>query len=110
MQQVKWFYETLFASSDNIKQDTIIPRCCCGEIPKRRNKEKKRIRNVSITYQIPDCKENLVRVCKDAFLKTTEFSRFKIEYVIKKFLHASATPKARRGGNRVGNKNDAKKD
>lgn len=109
MKQIKSFHDLLYSTDSKVKQDTVILKCCHGEKPKKTDRNKRRNDSIFITYKVPDGEGNFVRLCKNAFLEVTGLSRFRIERVVKLFLHKGEIPRERRGGDRVGNRNIDKK-
>lgn len=101
---VKDFHSYLYDTPNKIDQDTKILACCTGNKPKR---GKANHSQVSIQYNVRLNNGKLVRVCRDAFLKITNFSKDRIQRVVRNFVTQGKIPKERRGGDRIGARNDA---
>lgn len=106
MKNIKDFHTYLYKSQDKIHQDTLILACCLGNKPKR---GKKSHDQVAIQYHIRLNNGELVRVCRDAFLGITNFSKNRIQRIVRNYVVCGVIPKERRGGDRVGPKNDEKR-
>lgn len=102
MAQVKECHAYLYKSNDKIEQDMRILACCSGNKPKRGKAEHAQ---VSIQYNIRLKNGHLIRVCRNAFLGISNFSKDRIQRVLRNFVIHGAIPKERRGGDRVGVKN-----
>ncbi|XP_050302158.1 uncharacterized protein LOC126740258 [Anthonomus grandis grandis] len=102
MAQVKECHAYLYESKDKIEQDRRILACCTGNKPKRGKTDHAQ---VSIQYNIRLKDGHLIRVCRNAFLEISNFSKDRIQRVMRNFVLFGALPKERRGGDRVGVKN-----
>lgn len=110
MKEIKTFHSLLYSTTDKIKQDTFLLKCCQGHKPKRTKNPNSHKHNVSITYNVLISDGKFVRVCKNAFINITNISRDRIERVIRNFVGKSEMPTEKRGGDKVGIKNDPQKD
>lgn len=106
MKQLKDFHAYLYESKDKIKQDSLILACCIGKKPKR---GKSNHAAVSIKYHIRLSEGEMIRVCAKTFLRVTNLSKDRIQRVVRNFVVTGELPRERRGGNRVGPKNDEKR-
>lgn len=96
----------MYESKNKIDQDNLILNCCRGNKPKR---GKSNHAQVSIHYNVRLKDGKLVRVCKNAFLGITNFSANRVQRILRNFVNKGELPKERRGGDRVGCKNDEKR-
>lgn len=106
MKQIKDYHTYLYRSKDKIKQDLLILACCKGQKPKR---GKSNHAAVSIKYYVRLSDGELIRVCAKTFLGITNLSKDRIQRIVRNFVVTGELPRERRGGNRVGPKNDEKR-
>lgn len=106
MKQIRDFHAYLYVSKDKIKQDLLILACCKGQKPKR---GKYNHAAVSIKYHVRLCDGEMIRVCAKPFLGITNFGKDRIQRIVRNFVVTGELPRERRGGNRVGPKNDEKR-
>lgn len=111
MHDLKSFHELFYKEKNKIYQDTIIHKYCNVSSPK-----KSRIRNnargkktLTIQYSIRKFDGTLARVCRNTFLSTLNIKKDRVQGVMKRFLASGTPPKENRGGDRIRNKNDDKK-
>ncbi|KAK5648202.1 hypothetical protein RI129_003094 [Pyrocoelia pectoralis] len=102
MSEVKNFHGYLYQSKDKVHQVGLILACCNGAVPKR---GKTMHASVSIKYNV---RTEMIRVCSKAFFEITNFSRDRVQRIVRNFVLKGETSKERRGGNRIGPKNDEK--
>lgn len=79
-------------------------------IRRRRPKNNRNVQQQTrAKYFIPSREYELVPVCLNTFLNALKISRFRANRLARRFQSFGEMPKERRGGDRVGNKNDSKK-
>ncbi|XP_050294218.1 uncharacterized protein LOC126734570 [Anthonomus grandis grandis] len=105
MNEIKKLHGYMYESTSKIDQDNLILNCCKGHKPKR---GKSNHAQVSIQYNVRLKDGKLIRVCKNAFLGITNFSGNRVQRILRNFVKNGELPKERRGGDRVGRKNDGK--
>ncbi|CAH2015058.1 unnamed protein product [Acanthoscelides obtectus] len=103
MKQIKDFHAYLYQSKDKIKQDLLILACCKGQSPKT---GKSNHAAPAIKYHVRLSEGELIRVCAKSFLGITNLSKDRIQRIVRNFVVTGELPRKRRGGNRVGPKND----
>lgn len=106
MKQIKDFHAYIYQSKDKVKQDSLILACCKGQKPTR---GKSNHNAVSIKYHVRLIEGKFIRVCAKTFLGITNFSKDRIQRIVRNLVVKGELPKERRGGDRVGPKNDEKR-
>lgn len=96
----------LYSTHDKIQQDIFLLKFCEGTLPKKGTTN---LHSVSIKYYVPKHNGERIKVCKKAFQAITGISPYRIERIVRNFVKNSETPKEKRGGDRVKDKNDQKK-
>lgn len=112
MTDIHFFHKLFYAKSDKIYQDSIIFKYCSSSVPKRKRvKDNTRSgKTLTINYHIRTKDGNLIRVCRDSFLAILNVSKDRVQNVVKNFqMRKGEPPFERRGGDRVGDKNNEKK-
>lgn len=106
------FHTRFYESHKKTVQDSVIVKYCSIQAVRRRRQSKNvRNRNASFRYHIPKkITTELIPVCKNTFLRALNLSHNRINGVLRRFFETGAMPVENRGGDRVKDKNLAKKE
>lgn len=110
MVDIKNFHKLYYSSNDKLKQDNFILNYCnVKKVDRHRPSTGSRpSKTLSISYKIRTSSRN-VPVCRETFLGVLGISKNRVQTVTKHYLLTGDVPKENRGGDRVKNKNDGKK-
>lgn len=111
MCDVKAFHNLFYDKKDKIYQDSIIYKYCTADTPKtsriRNNTRGKK--SLTIRYTIRKANGKSAKVCRNFFLNILNIKKDRVQGVLKRFLEKGTPPKEGRGGDRIKNRNDNKK-
>lgn len=100
----KDFYE----KKDKISQDIFILKWCESRAPKRHRNITPTTKSISIEYSLPTVDGKTLRVCREAFCGILGLKKDRIQGIMKRYQRGKI-PEECRGGDRIKEKNDAKK-
>lgn len=112
MRDVREFHTAFFKNVEKIGQDMFILRHCDSAKPKRHRKRKEhgnKPKSCTIRYKVKRGDGLMVPVCRQAFQGILGVKKDRILNILKKYKDKTLMPLERRGGDRVGQKNENKR-
>lgn len=113
MKDIREFHAAFYQNKDKRGQDMFILRHCDSKVPVRQRKRKEnknKPKSCILSYKLKRSDGLTVPVCRSAFQGILGIKKDRILNIMKRYKQNSLIPVERRGGDRVGQKNEGKKE
>lgn len=101
-------HKDFYSRKDKIGQDIYVLKWCKSTTPRRHRNVTQTTKSLSIEYSLPTVDGKLLRVCRETFCSVLGLKKDRIQGVLKRY-QKGMVPEECRGGDRIKDKNDAKK-
>lgn len=112
MRDVQEFHASFYKNNNKRDQDIFILKHCESQKPKRNRKRKEtgnKAKTLILRYTVKRRDSLVVPVCRRAFQDILGVKKDRILNIMKKYQKNSVLPTENRGGDRIGHKNDNKR-
>lgn len=110
LQDIRRFHEQFYKEKTKASQDCLLLKYVKQESIKRRRPTTatNTLSEIRCKYSIPTRMNTTVQVCLKTLIGILNISRFRINILVNNFVKSGEMPRERRGGDRIGNKNETR--